>query len=95
MVVLKAATWVDPSAAARVGCWVSRWADLMVVTRVERLDAWLVGTRDVHWAERWAGQTVARSAGLSVAQTVVCSVEQSAEWLVAMKVDCSAGWSAA
>ena len=60
MVARKAAKWVDPSAATRVGCWVSRWADLMVVTTVERLADSLVGPRAVHWAERWAGQTVAR-----------------------------------
>ena len=67
---------------------------MMVATRVERSAGSSVVSRVVYSAERWAGQTVAGSAGLSVAQMVVCLVEQSAEWLVAMKVDGLAGWSA-
>ena len=50
MVVRKAATWADPSAAPRVGCWVSRWAGSMVATRVECLAGSSVVWRVVDWA---------------------------------------------
>ena len=44
------------------------------------------------WAEHWAGQTVASSAVLLVAQSVERLVEQSVGWMVVTTVARSAGW---